>query len=221
MAVAKKAAAPRSAERAASGLGSEARVNDARMVPPAPQVDERVPQRDPNKIYTRDGRVVDLARVVSQENDYSNLPAIGVFAPDGWHYEWHTVAVKGAEYTEGIVRDAETGWTPVPASRHDGKIMPRGHTGHIEKGGQRLMECDVRLKMYLDQLRVRAAAEPVINSRSRMGAVMANAAPNSGAIADFNHPLAQRATGFRKVSDPSQSGVISSNQRNYNYTLEE
>lgn len=209
MAVAKAAAkaAPRTITR------DEPDLRNARTA------EERLPQRDPNAIYTRDGRLVDLGRVASQDNDYSNLPAIGVYPPPGWHYEWHTISVKGAEYTEGIVRDAETGWTPVPASRHDGKIMPRGHQGNIEKGGQRLMECDVRLKAYFDQLRTRSANEPVIGSRQRMGAMVANAAPNSGAILDANHPEAQRGSYFRKVSEPENSGYVTN--RNYQYTLDE
>lgn len=179
----------------------------------------RTPERDPNKIYTRDGREVDLGRIRSQDNDYANLASIGVFPPQGWVYEWHTVSIKGAEYTEGIVRDAETGWTPVPAKRHDGKIMPRGHDGPIIKGGQMLMECDARLKaMHMAHER-KLANEPLINSRQRMGAMVANAAPNSGAILDSNHAEAQRGTFFRRVAEPENSGVIA--QRNYTYQLDE
>ena len=191
----------------------------SRDEPEARMPDREAPQRDPNKIYTRDGRLVDLARVTNQDNDYSNLPSLGIFPPQGWHYEWHTISIKGAEYTEGIVRDAETGWTPVPASRHDGKLMPRGHTGHIEKGGQRLMECDIRLKAYLNGLRDKEANDRVRNSRQRMGAMVANAAPNSGALLDANNLEAQRGTFFRKVAEPENSGYVTN--RNYQYTLDE
>ena len=179
----------------------------------------RTPERDPNKIYSRDGREIDIGRIRSQDNDYSNLAAIGVFAPQGWVYEWHTISIKGAEYTEGIVRDAETGWTPVPADRHDGKIMPRGATGPIIKGGQMLMEADARIKaMHMAHER-KQANEPLIHSRQRMGAMVQQAAPNSGAILDANHAEAQRGTFFRKVAEPEKSGYVTN--RNYSYSLDE
>ena len=187
---------------------------------PAPRVAEaRAPERDPNKIYTRDGREVDLGRIQNQDNDYSNLAGIGVFPPQGWTYEWRTISIKGAEYTEGIVNDQERGWTPVPSSRHDGKIMPRGHTGPIIKGGQMLMERDDRLTAMSRAAERRQANEPMINSRSRMSGAMLNAAPNSGAVLDHNAAAAQRGTFVRKVAEPENSGVIT--QRNYNYTLDE
>lgn len=179
------------------------------------------PQRDPNKIYTRDGREVDLGRIVRPNDDYSNLAAMGITPPDGWTYEWRTISIKGAEYTDGIVADAEAGWTPVPASRHDGKIMPRGHTGPIVKGGQMLMERDNRLTAMSRRVAKQQADEPLMYSRQRMGAMVANAAPNSGAILDANHPDAQRGTFFRKVAEPENSGVIPSSGRNYQYTLDE
>jgi hypothetical protein len=94
--------------------------------PAARTQEERTPERDPNVIYTRDGKVVDVARIRSQNTDYTNLAAMGIFAPQGWTYEWRTRTVKGAEWTEAIVDDAQRGWTPVPASRHPGKMMPVG-----------------------------------------------------------------------------------------------
>ncbi len=202
MAVAKKAAAPRSPSRDEEPVA-------------------RIPERDPNKIYTRDGRVVDLDRVRAQDNDYSNLAAVGVVAPPGWHYEWHTTHIKGAEYTAGIVRDQETGWTPVPADRHDGKLMPRGHQGPITNpsGDQMLMECDVRLKQMHIAHERKLANDPLIGSRQRMGALVANAAPNSGALLDANHAEAQRGTFFRKVAEPENSGVVTN--RKYSYTLDD
>ena len=49
----------------------------------------RVPERDPtpardNVIRTRDGRPVDLSRIVRQNDDYTNLTALGIIPPDGW-----------------------------------------------------------------------------------------------------------------------------------------
>ena len=186
---------------------------------PEPRIAEaRAPERDPNKIYTRDGREVDVGRVQRQSDDRLDLASIGVFPPQGWTYEWRTRSVKGAPWTQAIADDEESGWTPVPASRHPGKIMPRGFEGPIEFNGLMLMERDVRLTMLAKAARDKAANEQLQISRSMQG-LMQRAAPNSGAITDFDHGQAQRATGFRKVSEPENSGFIT--QRNYQYTLDE
>lgn len=71
--------------------------------------------------------------------------------PDGTTYEWKRVRVYGKEdvtYESTLERG---GWTPVEAARHP-EMMPRGHTGHIEREGMILME---RPKEITDTIRRR------------------------------------------------------------------
>lgn len=60
--------------------------------------------------------------------------------PDGWGYEWKTLTVLGAENPGYQVSIAQSGWEPVPASRHP-EMMPTGYTGGtIDRDGMRLFE---------------------------------------------------------------------------------
>ena len=200
-AAAQKKAAPRTATRPEP----EARMPD------------RMPERDPNIIYTRDGKPVELGRVVNQSVDRLDLKAMGIFAPDGWTYEWRTRMVKNAPWTQQIVDDEQAGWTPVPAERHPGKIMPNGYQGSIEYNGLMLMERDVRLTALSRRASEREANGQLKVARDMQG-LMRNAAPNSGAVMDFEHGEAQKATGVRTeripMGDPNRS-------KGYTYTLDE
>jgi hypothetical protein len=186
-----------------------ARIPESRMA-----AEERTPERDPNKIYTRDGRVVDLERVKRQSDDRLDVAAMGIIAPQGWVYQWRTRSVKNAPWVQAIADDEEAGWTPVPADRHPGKIMPRGHQGPIEYNGLMLMERDARLEALAQAYRLKAANEQLTVSRSMAG-LMHRAAPGAGAIADFDHGAAQRATGV-KIERQART-----NDAQYNYTLDE
>lgn len=182
----------------------------------APRMEEaRMPERDPNKIYTRDGREVDLGRVKSQNDDRLNIAAMGIVPPPGWTYEWRTRSVKNAPWTQAISDDEERGWTPVPASRHPGKIMPRGFDGPIEYNGLMLMERDQRLTAMAKRHEKKAADDQLKISRSMTG-LMERAAPNSGAVMDFNHGEARGATGVGIERIPMGDPV-----KNYQYTLDE
>lgn len=157
-----------------------------RIVPPE--------QRDPNKIYTRDGREIGGLRFTGDE-DMFNLEGMGIFPPDGWTYEWKTKTIKNWEWTEHQVQLYQNGWTPVPASRHDGRIMPAGHNGNIERGGMILMERDARLTAQARAIDQRRADAPVRESR-QMAGLMSRVNPNM-TITDFDHGAARGATGVR------------------------
>lgn len=204
MAVAKaKAAAPRTITR------------DEPVEARAP---ERTPERgDPNQIMTRDGRPVDLGRVQRQLSgeDRTDLARMGIHPPKGWTYEWRTRSIKGAEATEQMADDQMAGWTPVPASRHEGLIMQRGHQGPIVLGAAILCERDERLTAMSAKYRKQAADSLLRDSRNMAGMV-ARHAPNSESIADFSNPDA-RANNFVRaeripMGDPT---------KNYNYSLDE
>jgi hypothetical protein len=183
-----------------------------------PRVEEaRMPERDPNKIYTRDGREVDLGHIINQDEDYTNLAAMGIIPPEGWVYEWRTTHVKNSEYRKGIVGDAKAGWTSVPASRHPGAIMPVDYEGPIVHDGQMLMERDVRAVALSRKVQNHAANQQLDISRSMTG-LMRKHAPGADGFADFGHGAAQNATGVKITRTPM--GDPNRNQ-GYNYTLDE
>jgi len=222
MAVAAKAkTAPRSAPAVTVGRAAE----PARM--------EHVAPTSPSlrQVRTHDGQVVRVfdGPIVNSTGQAVGLRFTGAedkFAfdrsiiPEGWDYQWKAYACKGAPMHEHQVELAANGWEPVPPQRHDGMFMPKGFGGNtIDRGGQRLMMRDMRLTLKAREIEHRAAMEPVNNARSQAGlaALMGNAAPNSGAIIDFQHGEAQRATGFAKKHE----GQIVNPQRNYTYSLDE
>lgn len=186
-----------------------------------PEPEARTPERParPDQILTRDGRPVDLARVTRQNDDYTNLAAIGIFPPKGWVYQWRTVKVKGADYHKGIVNDGETGWTPVPASRHPGKLMALGHDGPImnDDRSQMLMERDERLEAMAVAERNRAANAQLHISRSMTGLLQRTGASSAAfdAIADFNHNDVRGANFVRTEREARTSDA------KYDYSLDE
>ena len=191
------------------------------------EAESRMPERgpperdtlaaDPNgPILSRSGKPVSL-RYTGAEDKF-DLARMGIAPPPGWTYEWKTEFVKGAEWTEHQVENAANGWEPVPASRHDGKCMPKGHDGPIRRGGMILMERDARLTARARAVEKKSANEQLSISHSMAG-LLQRAAPNSGAIMDMNHQEAARATHVRREADPSNSGYIAN--RNYQYTLDE
>lgn len=73
--------------------------------------------------------------------------------PQGRSYQWwHLVHDKFHFHRDG---NNSTGWSPVPASRHDGYFMPAGHIGDIEVSGLGLFE---KSKFEVDQERAQNVA---------------------------------------------------------------
>lgn len=201
MAVATKAKAARTVTREAP----PPRMEEERMPTQDPMAD-----RDPNALYTRDGRKIELGHIVNQNDDQFDLARMGVFAPPGWTYEWRVKTVKNWEWVEQQTNDYRRGWTPVPAERHDGLVMPKGYKGPIERGGQVLMERDARATALSRQVEKREA-DLKLNESKQMAGLM----PQGSSITDFSHSAAQRATGVKAERTPVQ------NDTRYNYTLDE
>lgn len=170
-------------------------------------------QRDPNKIYSRDGREVTLR--FTGDEDRFNLELMGVRAPDGWDYQWKTKTIKNWEWTDHLVELYQNGWTPVPASRHDGKIMPPGHDGNIERGGLILMERDIRLTMRARMIDKRKADDPVKESRQMAGLMSRHVGGISPDSMDFSTAAARQASGVGVDRIPLV------NDGKYSYTVDE
>lgn len=170
-------------------------------------------ERDPNKIYGRDGREVSLR--YTGDEDRFNLEQMGIFPPAGWTYEWKTKTIKNWDWVDHQVELHQNGWDPVPASRHDGLCMPKGHQGPIERGGLILMERDARLTRQARLIEKRKADEPVRDSRSMAG-LMGRAVPNvSPDSMDFGVDAARGATGVGIAREARAGGG------KYQYTIDE
>lgn len=170
-------------------------------------------ERDPNKIYSRDGREVTLR--FTGDEDRFNLQTMGIHAPEGWTYEWKTKTIKNWEWIDHQVELYQNGWTPVPAERHDGRIMPPGHAGNIERGGMILMERPSKLTAMARRVEKAKADEPVRDSR-QMAGLMARSLPGVSAESmDFGHDAARQASGVRINREPRV------NDGKYTYTVDE
>ena len=153
-------------------------------------------------ILNRKGEVVSLQ--IKGDEDPFDFKARGIKAPDGWTYEWKVKTIYNWDHIQHQVNLARNGWEAVPAERHDGLYMPKGHQGPIEYGGQILMERDARLTAQARAIDKRAADAAVMQSRRMAGQV-------SSSMADFDHPEARRATGVRTERMPVINETMQTN----------
>ncbi len=77
------------------------------------------------------------------END--RLKVAKELIPDGQDYLWVTGSIYGQPQPQRLARFQRQGWQPVPASRHDGLFMPKGHQGYIEVDGLILHERSLKI----------------------------------------------------------------------------
>ena len=175
----------------------------------AQRMPDREVKRNPNEIRTRSGRVMNGLMFTGSEDRFAFDRSI---VPQGWTYEWKTKTIKNWEWQDHQVMLYQNGWEPVPAERHDGVFMPRGHKGTIERGGMILMERPIELTIMARKVEKRAADEPVIGSRSMAG-LMAKHVPGAQDVIDFNTAEARSKTGVRVERLPRVNDA--------KYTLEE
>ena len=72
------------------------------------------------------------------ENDRLKVPK--ELIPPGMDYQWVTASILGQPQPQRRSRFERRGWVPVPAERHPGLFMPKGHVGEIEVDGLVLYE---------------------------------------------------------------------------------
>jgi len=171
----------------------------------------RVPERkmDDGQIRNRKGEIVSLQ--IKGDEDPFDFKAKGIREPDGWTYEWKVKSVYGWEHTSHQVGMARNGWEPVPAERHDGIYTPLGYKGHIEYGGQILMERDARLTAQSRAMERRAANQQLQNSHNLRNGV------KKSEMADFDSDAAVRKSFARADRMPVLNEAMQSNA----YTVEE
>jgi hypothetical protein len=167
-------------------------------------------------ILTRSGQPAAL-RFTGAEDKFAFDRSI---IPEGWDYQWKAAFVKNAPNTQHMTEMEANNWEPVPASRHDGLFMPRGHKGNIERGGQVLMERDIRLTLKSRASDKREADERVRLSRSPVGLAgsLMNANPGAANMADFADQAARAGTGVKTERTPMGNP---DRRSGYTYTLEE
>ena len=98
----------------------------------------------PSNVIERNGRVWTRAVGVSH-TDPTHVPK--ELIPPGMVYQWCRHEIVGQEDRTNIVMMQKSGWEPVPADRHDGMFMPRGHKGPIIHLDLMLCERPVEFEM--------------------------------------------------------------------------
>lgn len=89
--------------------------------------------------------------------------------PDGWSYEWKTLAVLGKENPSYQVAVAQRGWEAVPRSRHP-EMMPGNYRGEtIEREGMILMERPLEITKEVQAAEYRKARGQVKGKEEQLG----------------------------------------------------
>jgi len=120
---------------------------------------------DGRLLITRNGKTYEY--LSDDEPDRLKVPKDEI--PHGMVYLWVMVSVLGQDWMQWRNRRMRTGWQPVPAERHDGLFMPKGHKGEINVDGLVLCEKPVEF-VERDRIRdKRNAAEQVwVRERAMM-----------------------------------------------------
>lgn len=88
------------------------------------------------QVFGRDGKIISRTRTGADDTYF--VPEH--VKPEGWDYNWKANSVTGQPMIAHQTMLQQNGWTPVPATRHDGMFMPAGYNGPIERDGLILME---------------------------------------------------------------------------------
>lgn len=113
---------------------------EAEFTPERPEM--RRPMRDEDPRAAAERRAQEILNHLGGEVDAASddFYVDRTVIPDGWDYEWKRKSTYNLEDPAYQVALANTGWTPVPASRHP-EMMPIGtKDGAIERKGMILME---------------------------------------------------------------------------------
>lgn len=126
------------------------------------------------------------------ENDRLGIPKHMI--PEGQDYLWVTASIYGQPQPQRLARFQKQGWTPVPASRHDGMFMPKGYQGYIEIDGLILHE---RSKKISDMARAHEIKKARAQIRAKEIQLMGGAI--DGVTLDTQHPSAIRSNRINKT----------------------
>ena len=130
---------------------------------PAARETVRTPNHERGVAIGRDGNPI---RRVRSNADRYNVDGL---APAGWVYQWNAVSVLGDPNLCDQAALQRAGWTPVPAERHDGVLLPSGSKGEVVIGGLRLDERPIELEMEAREEETFAAQNEVYRSKQQFG----------------------------------------------------
>lgn len=142
-------------------------------------------------LITRNGKTYEYV----SDDDNDRLKVDPALIPDGMTYLWVTDSILGQPQPQWRARRARTGWTPVPASRHDGIWTPKGFEGEINVDGLVLCEKPLEFVNRDKKKDQRNAVEQVwVRERQMMGGDI-----GAQKIAfDTQHPTAIRSNRVKK-----------------------
>lgn len=135
----------------------------------------------------------DVDFVYRPDDDSDRLKVPKEIIPDGMEYLWVTASIYGQAQPQRMARFQKQGWVPVPASRHDGLFMPRGHNGYIEIDGLVLHE---RSKKISDMARAHEYKKARAQIQAKEAQLLGG---DVGTTLDSQHPSALRANRISKT----------------------
>lgn len=144
---------------------------------------------NPN-VIVRNGKTYEYI----QDDDNDRLRIDPSIVPDGMVYMWMTNSILGKEEPQWRARRMRTGWSPVPASRHDGVWMPKGHEGEIVVDACTLVE---KPKEFVDRDqkrdKIKAAEQVYIREQA-----MRSGNPDGSIGFDTDHQSARKVNRISK-----------------------
>ena len=145
-------------------------------------------RRNAMPAFDRDGNPVHRRR--DSLSDPFAIP--GDLQEPGWDRQWVRVSVHGWEDVDNQVGMQENGWRPISANRPgwEGRFMPAGYKGAIQKSGLMLMERPMSLTEE-----ARAEEKRVVHGQTQVQRQQFGMALPRGFEA--NTPAARAATGIR------------------------
>lgn len=150
---------------------------------------EENPMRETMREEMRDES--DFTYSPDDENDRLKVPVHLI--PDGMDYLWVTASIYGQPQPQRLSRFQRQGWRPVPATRHDGMFMPKGHQGYIEVDGLILHE---RSKKISDLAKAHEIKKAKGQIRAKEAQLLGGQV--DGVSLDTQHPSALRSNRINK-----------------------
>lgn len=139
----------------------------------------------------------EIMRGFSQETERDKYAVPPHMEPDGMKYQWARCEVYGRPDQDRIAQMEQSGWRPVPQSRHDGYWMAPGTQGPVILDGMMLFELPqrvVRLKREFASRQARSAVQD-------MNAQLSYAPPGTGPRGTHNYtaPIARSTPGALEI----------------------
>lgn len=133
-----------------------------------PRGDLRRPMRgSPRDANRRAAEILSHLGTSGDEKDDFHIPESA--KPDGWSYEWKRKTVLNQEDPTYEIQLRQTGWEPVPASRHP-DMMPLGSKSEtIERRGMVLMERPAEITNHFKALDNKRARDLVRSQQQQLG----------------------------------------------------